>query len=157
MLAACSVSLKRNLRSVRSFRKLVLRETRMWSKLEYETSHWVSLESVHNKSARFILFSCRRRASIASTKLSLFWPNFALCGPYSRLCPLRKIERHFFSLRQGLLTSQPDISRRLHFQLKVGAIPSYINAFLLLFCSSQLCGHQPRPHKNCYHPWRQYL
>lgn len=132
--------LKRNFSGLTSTLKLQLYKTLVRPKLEYAASIWdpglayliSSVESVQNRSARFILSKYHRTASVTAMKSQLQLPDLSLRRLSQRLCLLHKIFYH--SVLHNLLLSSPSfISRRLDHRHKIEPIHCNGNSFYYSF------------------------
>lgn len=103
----------------------------MRPKLEYASSVWDPhtksliqvLESIQNRSVRFILSNYYRSASITLMKKTLDLPDLSLRRRISRLCLFHKIYFTNQSLRQSLFITPTYFSSRMDHWFKVG-VPS---------------------------------
>lgn len=132
--------LKRNFSSLTSSLKLQLYKTLIRPKLEYAASIWdpgvaylvSSVESIQNRSARFILSEYHRTASVTTMKSQLLLPDLSLRRQIQRLCLFHKIFYHE-TLHDLLLSSPCFISRRLDHRLKIEPIHCHANLFFYSF------------------------
>lgn len=119
--------LRRNFFMAPSNLKLVLYQTLIRPKLEYACSVWDpahdylinTLESVQNRSARFILSNYARKASISSMKRTLNLPPLSLRRKLSRLNLFHKIYHFNLELKNELLSNSAYISSRIDHPFKV--------------------------------------
>lgn len=146
--------LKRNFSNLTSSLKLQLYKTLIRPKLEYAGSIWdpglASLtsfvESVQNRSARFILSNYHRTASVTTMKSSLLLPDLSLRRQLQRLYLFHKIFHHD-TLYASLLSRPSFISRRLDHRYKVEPIHCNANPFYHSFLPQAInhWNHLPEP------------
>lgn len=129
--------LKRNFSLAPISLKWILYKILIRPKLEYAASIWdpghdtltTALESIQNRSARFILSNYHRTASVTSMKNSLCLPLLSLRRKISRLCLFHKMYFHNPLLRNRMITPPFYISSRLDHQHKVGVPSSFTTTF----------------------------
>lgn len=134
--------LRRNFSMAPSSLKLLLYKTLVRSKLEYACSVWDpgletltnQLESVQNRSARFILSNFSRTASVTTMKNTLNLPSLSLRRKLARILTFQKIYYHNYHLNRDLLFEPSFISPRTDHRHKV-RIPycrsnAYFNSFI---------------------------
>lgn len=131
--------LRRNFFMAPSDLKLILYKTLIRPKLEYACSVWDpaqdylinAIESIQNRSARFILTNYYRKASVTSMKRTLNLPNLSVRRKLSRLNLFHKIYHFNPQLKNELLSSPSYLSSRVDHPFKVN-VPH---------CSTNLCFH----------------
>lgn len=119
--------LRRNFSMAPSNLKLLLYKTLIRSKLEYACSVWDSslhclintLESLQNRSARFILTNYGRTSSVTSMKLTLNLPHLSLRRKLARLSVFHKIYHSNQHLKTELLSNPSYVSSRIDHRHKV--------------------------------------
>lgn len=124
--------LKRNFFLAPSSLKLTMYKSLIRPKLEYAAAVWdpshsslISLiESVQNRSARFIMSNYHRTASVSSMKTSLGLPSLTHRRKIFRLCLFHKIFHQNADLRRKLIIPPFYISARIDHSHKVG-VPNF--------------------------------
>lgn len=119
--------LRRNFSKAPSHLKLMLYKTLIRPKLEYASSVWdpgqktlsAIIESVQNRSARFINSNYTRTSSVSLMKSNLGLIDLQIRRKISRLCLFHKILYQNNSLKQELISQPSYISSRLDHQYKV--------------------------------------
>lgn len=133
--------LRRNFRQAPAHLKLQLYQTLIRPKLEYASAVWDpaqstlidTLESVQNRSARFILNNYARTASVTLMKSTLHLPDLVMRRRISRLLLFHKIFFHNQVLRQEFISEPAYFSSRVDHPNKVAVPLCRTNLFLHSF------------------------
>lgn len=132
--------LKRNFSGLTSSLELQLYKTLIRLKLVYDASIWdpglaylaSSVESIENRSARFILFEYHRTASSKDHEITVLPPDLPLRRQIQRLCLFRNIFYHG-TLHDLLLSRTSVISRRLDHRHEIEAMHCHANLLYYSF------------------------